>query len=267
MGKRVVDDASLTGVAESIRAKTGKVGALEFPEGFSAGVADVFAAGEQSEYDRFWDAFQQNGNRTNYTYVFSGTGWTHEQLEQIKYPITFPAETSAYQCWTKGMFYYLNNGGTSHIDMTNILSKMDFSNCQRMYYTFMNAYVKNINLDLSNCFCLAEVFNCADTGGKCCENVTLKVSEKCTDYTKAFYYCTNLTNLIFVNGSVIAGIMDFTQSTKLTKASITSIINALSATASGKHIVLAKTAVNNAFTTEEWTTLAGTKPNWTFYLV
>jgi hypothetical protein len=43
--------------------------------------------GIQSEYDRFWDAFQNNGKRTYYTYAFYGPDtWTDETYNP-KYPI------------------------------------------------------------------------------------------------------------------------------------------------------------------------------------
>ena len=35
----------------------------------------VYEAGKQAEYDRFWDAFQDNGNRTKYIYGFYGGGF------------------------------------------------------------------------------------------------------------------------------------------------------------------------------------------------
>lgn len=34
----------------------------------------VFEAGQQAEYDRFWDSIQQNGNQTNYSFAF-GAIW------------------------------------------------------------------------------------------------------------------------------------------------------------------------------------------------
>lgn len=38
----------------------------------------VYNAGAKSEYDKFWDACQQNGNRVAYTNGFSGQSWTDE---------------------------------------------------------------------------------------------------------------------------------------------------------------------------------------------
>lgn len=45
MGKRVIDDATLSGMADHIREKTGKADPLVFPEGFDAGVDEVFTVG------------------------------------------------------------------------------------------------------------------------------------------------------------------------------------------------------------------------------
>lgn len=63
---------------------------------------------------------------------------------------------------------------------------------------------------------------------------------------------------------------DIHWSPKLSKASITSIIEHLSTTTSGLTVTLSKTAVENAFgSTEstEWTTLISSKSNWTISLV
>ena len=154
---------------------------------------------------------------------------------------------------------------------------MDFSNCQRVVELFSNAYVENINLDLSNCESIDRIFSCSDAGGKTCENVTLKVSERCKNFNQAFYYCSRLTEVRFVHGSVIAAAIQFQQSTKLSHASIESIINALSDTTSGLTVTLSLAAVNSAFETsegaadgsasEEWAALAATKSNWTISLV
>ena len=48
-------------------------------------------AGKKSEYDAFWDAFQLDGERTNYSYAFSGSGW-HSETFKPKYKILLPSE-------------------------------------------------------------------------------------------------------------------------------------------------------------------------------
>lgn len=46
----------------------------------------VFEAGKKSEYDRFWDIYQDNGDRVLYSYSFAGYGWTDETFKP-KYDI------------------------------------------------------------------------------------------------------------------------------------------------------------------------------------
>ena len=77
--------------------------------------------------------------------------------------------------------------------------------------------------------------------------------------------CIELRNITF--SGTIGKDIDFQKSTKLTKASIESIINALSSTASGVTVTFSQIAVNNAFSTDEWNALIATKPNWTISLV
>ncbi len=94
------------------------------------------------------------------------------------------------------------------------------------------------------------------------------ISSENTSYTASstFTYCSNLEELT-VQGVIGRNGFDVQMSPKLSKASITSIINALSTTTSGLTVTLSQTAVNNAFTTDEWNTLIATKSNWTISLV
>lgn len=43
--------------------------------------------GKKAEYDRFWDAFQENGSKKGYLYAFSGRGWSDDTFKP-KYPLT-----------------------------------------------------------------------------------------------------------------------------------------------------------------------------------
>lgn len=88
-----------------------------------------------------------------------------------------------------------------------------------------------------------------------------------TECKNAFTDCAALKN-ITIEG-VIGDNFNISAS-PLTKESITSIIDALSATVSGKTVTFSETAVNNAFgssTSEEWLNLIATKSNWTISLV
>ena len=60
----------------------------------AGGYDDGVAAGKQSEYDTFWDTYQQNGNRTNYYQRFLQDGWRDENFRP-KYPIICKDDSSA----------------------------------------------------------------------------------------------------------------------------------------------------------------------------
>ncbi len=64
----------MTAIADAIRDKTGREEKLGL-DAMAAGVGEVYEAGKQAEYDAFWDAYQENGQRTNYTYAFYNRGW------------------------------------------------------------------------------------------------------------------------------------------------------------------------------------------------
>ena len=84
-------------------------------------------------------------------------------------------------------------------------------------------------------------------------------------YSKYFDNCTSLQNIEFEG--VISKNIDFQYSPLLSKASIENIVSCLSATSTGTTLTLSQTAVDNAFTTDEWNALIADKTNWTFSLV
>ena len=93
---------------------------------------------------------------------------------------------------------------------------------------------------------------------------SLIVNENNTFNSNMFSKATGLVNITFEG--TIANNLTMGTCTKLSKASIQSIFNCLSATASGMTLTLSTTAVNNAFsggsTGAEWENLIATKPNW-----
>ena len=101
-------------------------------------------------------------------------------------------------------------------------------------------------------------------------------TSKGTGFGGMFYGCSALTNLT-IAGSINTSGMNLKSATKLSKASITSVVNALSASASGKSITFSKTAIDSAFetssgaadgsTSDEWLNLIATKSNWTISLI
>lgn len=86
-----------------------------------------------------------------------------------------------------------------------------------------------------------------------------------TAYDRTFQGCGELVELT-MGGTIGKNGFDVSACKKLNRASIESIINALSATISGLTVTLSKEAVDNAFTAEEWDALIATKSNWTIEL-
>jgi hypothetical protein len=84
MGMVTTDDTNYTAIADAIRSDTG--GTTRYaPSEMPDGVHEVFAAGVKSEYDRFWDAVQENGSPTiDYRYKFFY--WPNEAYKP-KHPI------------------------------------------------------------------------------------------------------------------------------------------------------------------------------------
>ena len=59
-------------------------------------VPKVYKAGQQSECDRFWDAFQDNGDVVQGAYLFSGRAWT-DAVYNPKYPVRVTNCTNMYR--------------------------------------------------------------------------------------------------------------------------------------------------------------------------
>ena len=233
--------------------------------------------GMQTEYDRFWDNFQNYGNRTDYWMAFAGTpSWLISMYGGVpKYDIILK-DTSATTRYCYSMFYAFNRDKTlgERADMTEICKHIDFSGCISTTNLFKDAKADNITCDFSSATSLNGTFACSDGGQM--NNITIKVTEKCTNYSNAFSYASRLIELRFTDDSTIVANLDLMRSTQLSHDSIVNVINTLSSVETGKTISLSKTAVNTAFetsagaadgsTSTEWTNLVATKSNWTFSL-
>lgn len=92
----------------------------------------------------------------------------------------------------------------------------------------------------------------------------LKISETTTGLKDTFIGCTTLAN-ITIEG--VIGTSINLQYSPLTKASIKSVINALSSTTSGQTCTLKQSAKEAAFTADEWAELIAPKTHWTFSFV
>ncbi len=237
-----------------------------------AGYDSGYSEGKQAEYDRFWDGFQQDGNRKNYWYGFAGPGWTQETLNP-KHKIEIVDGTQNAQ-YAVGMFYRCGCElqANQFIDFSKIADKFDFSKAQRATDMFNSAHITNVIADFSSAVYANTAF--ANTWGTGVSSLTLKVSELLQNVSQMFYN-PNLTRIEMMEGSVWAVSVAFNKCSKLDKVSHISIVDALSTTTSGLTVTFNKAAVNAAFginvddpTTypegSEFYELRYSRPNWTF---
>lgn len=221
---------------------------------FEAGKAE----GAKEEYDRFWDVYQENGNRTNYENAFYNKAkcWTKETLKP-KYNLN-NIKSAQY------MFYAINFITNLDEWASDNGITIDFEKADNISYAFCLSSIVSVGvINISNCLyasCLFQYCSGLKTIGKLILSGTIS-----TTFPHAFDRCPALEN-ITIEGT-IGNDISFSDSALLTKSSITSVINALSDTEVGKTATFSQVAKESAFTAEEWATLIGTKPNWTISLV
>lgn len=283
----------MTAIADTIRSHTGGTEKLslddmpleienactaEYEKGLadgqaSGGYAEGVEAGKQAEQERFWDNYLNHESRYSYSYLFAGNGWNDD---------TF--------CPPEGTVITFAGVVNKNADSMFIASKI--TDLQRI------CRERNITLDFSEATRFSQfladsaitTFPVLDTRGATnlnnilyapqrlvtLEKLILKEDGSQTFNGNSFLLCGALENII-VEGKFGVSV-DMHWSTKLTKASIESIMEALSLTATGQTLTLSKTAVDNAFhdpegedvigsASADWNSLMESKPNWTITLV
>lgn len=226
MARKIYEESKIAEIAKRIREKTG--GATTYTTAEMAdGVAEVYEAGKKAEYDAFWDAYQENGNRTNYHNAFSGNGWTKDTYKP-KYAIK---PTYAY-----GIF------ANSRVLQGRL--EFDFSLCTDFRSAFSQCFFEHIGvIDASS----ATQIDSAFYRMYYCHTIDkLIMHERVTSAGTAFNLSSALVN-ITIEG-VIACAIDIHWS-PLSYDSIVSIISHLSDTATGQTLTLSKVAVDKAFAT------------------
>lgn len=221
-----------------------------------ADLDEVYAAGKKAEWSEFWDALQSNGNRDSYGYAFARY---EDNMFYPKYDIK-PTAGNA-------IFTYANviNLKQRLIDCG---VELDFSAATTLNSAFLRCYAlthlpilnttsaSDIAYLIADCTELVEV-----------DKLILKADGNQT-LTGLLGYCAKLEN-ITIEGVIGNNGINMRWSAKLSKASITSVINALSTTTTGLTVTFSQTAVNNAFggsTSAEWLALVATRSNWTIAL-
>lgn len=232
--------------------------------------------GGKSYYDMFWDTYQDYGKRTNYRLTFCGVAWTKE-IFKPKYLVK-PVDKTVNSRNCLQMFGNFMREITDRSNLVDITEEQfDFSDCLTAPNTFSNGNFNLISVDFSNVTRFDNTFSCGDGAGGPYE-LRIKFSDKLNYVSNAFYYCSDLEKITFVDGTIIAvNGFNFQWSKNLSHDSLVNIINALSITTTGLTVTLSQTAVNKAFetsdgsadgsTSTEWSALVNTKSNWTISLV
>lgn len=233
--------------------------------GYSNGWDSGYGEGQQSEYDRFWDNFQDYGNRTNYEDAFNAAhGIWNDDTFRPKYDLIFGDGYYGYSAFKR--LSVTNLAET----LENLGVQLDTSRCGNLAYLFQSSTTQRIpTIDCTNAHGNASAgleYSFFDCGSL--HTIDKLIVTEQLKYVQTFNYCPSLVNIVF--DGVIGNDISFRDSTNLSKASITSIVNHLSTTASGKYLTLSKTAVTNAFgstTASAWTSLVNSRSNWTISLV
>ena len=249
-----------------------------YDEGLDAGKAlggysEGYDAGKKAEYDAFWDAYQPT--TALFPYQFTSAAWNDNSF--------FPKKDIIAKGNVFGGFY-----GIGVTDLAKRLNEcrvtLDTSTATNMgaffqYSSSITTIPKiscksatNIGSAFHSCYVLKTI--------EC-----LEVHENLT-YNATFGYCNNLENITFEG--IIGQDLDIQWCTKLTWASIESIVNHLSDTTTGKTLTLSKVAVDEGFygygayvdenndviwtdvvgsLSMDWSNLIATKSNWTITLV
>ncbi len=247
-------NATITEQAETITAQQTAITTKDAQiAGLQEDVAEAFDNGRQAEYDSHWNAITRNGARTNYSSFFTTADMTGQHLPEIFKPVA-----------TFRLFYsYQGIELPQGLDLSLMYTESTDVKTGSIGSEF--AYATNV-LHFYDCGFPA-VKTYSNTYARCRSAVTIDIFRvrEDTTYTNVFIECNNLQNIV-IEGTIGQTGLNFQWSTKLSKASITSVINALSSTTSGLTVTISETAKESAFTTEEWAALIATKPNWTIAL-
>ena len=219
-------------------------------------VKAVYEAGKKTQYDEFWDNYFVSEENLG---KYAGSGWNYKTF--------FPNRDIVIK--NNGNYCFYANGLNAHLGQWCADLGINITIAPTSH-TYMFSYAKFTGLPQ------IDFRNAANSNGTFYQSTKLVTIDKLilksdgTDtFNSMFGGCNALENLT-IEGVIGQSGLNLQWSTLLSKASITSIINALSTTTSGLSVTLSKTAVETAFgstTATEWTTLISTRSNWTINLV
>lgn len=224
----------------------------------------VYEAGRQAEYEEFWNEYLQNGERTDFGYAFAGKGWSDNNFKPNRNMVVSVSNYMFHSTRIKNLKAHLEKLGIT----------MDFSKCTNFTYAFAWAAITDIGVvDIRSLTSNLQYFVYGNTNLVNFEKLIVSENNKFSD--TAFYNASNLEEIRF-EGVIGQNGLNMQWSKKLSHDSLVSIIEHLSTDTSGLTVTLSKVAVNKAFETSEgandgtisaeFTTLIGTRSNWTIGL-
>ena len=219
---------------------------------------DRYEEGRKAEYDAFWDSFQQNGNRQSYNLAFGG--YWGRQTFKPKYDIVPTTLNSAFHSLCQNDTEWYAFDMVEHLQELGVV--LDTSICTNFTSAFMWAHIGRIGV--IDCRAAKSGLTGTFAYGKI-KTIDKVIVNDGNTYPNTFASQGQLENITFEG--VIGAEISFKDCTKLSKASIESVVGALSSTTSGLTLTLSRTAKQAAFTDEQWAALIATKPNWTISLV
>ena len=215
---------------------------------YDAGVS----AGKKSEYDTFWDTYQNYGKRRYYERAFEdttngGRRWIFGSTYRPKYSMK---PVSAVSMYSYCRLPY------------SAIAEVDFSECTDFYSTFSYFIINDEDrrfpaIDIRMATRTQAVFAWS-TGIKEIEEIWVSES---TPYQQMFNGTSNLEKIRF-KGTIAQNGLDFKSCTKLSKESIEDVIEHLSDSTGGLTVTFSKVAVDKAYETSEGANDGSNSPTW-----
>lgn len=232
-----------------------------YKDGEQVGIEQGIEQGEKQEHDRFWDSYQNNGRKEDYTFAFAGGSW-NDKIFKPKYDI-IPTQCREMFDWSS--IRNLKEILTQQNVVLDVSKSTIASNC---FYGSQITHLPILHFDkasnLSSLFAYSIIKSIDELSFR--EDAYISF---------LFNKCNSLEHCIFACNIVKTG-LDMKDCVLLDKESIVSAINCLSTETSGQSVTLSLQSVDKAFetsenanngsTSSEWLNLINTKSNWTITL-
>lgn len=245
MAKKVYEETYIANIAKKIRDKTGGDSTYKTSE-MPGGIDEVYEAGKETITKEI-TSINSELEQTLYGLDAGGKSFYDEFWD------VFQENGNRRNYW--GAFCYWQD------EIFNPKYPIIASANKSMFYL---STMKNIpTIDISLSAKLEHTFDYSKV--ETIEKVIFK-NDGSQGFQDGFKNC-NLLKEVRFEGVIGQSGLKMADCILLSKASIESIINCLSTTTTGLSITLSKTAVDNAFTADEWSALISTRSNWTISLI